>query len=95
MTEAQKAELAAKVEARAAECFADPQKGLAAGYRPRRAPRVPGQAEVGRPRQMMNAHSEYAGWLHSVAERDVPPGMRWRVNLALGEGPNSASLTIL
>lgn len=93
MTDAQKAELAARIEARAAKYHADPQKGAAAGYRPARAPRVPGQAEVGR--QMMNAYSEYAGWLRGVAERDVPAGVRWRVDNWLGEGPNSATLTIL
>lgn len=95
MTETQKAELAARIEARAAEYHADPQKGAGAGYRPVRAPRVPGQAEVGQPRQMMSAYSDYAGWLRGIAERDVPAGVRWRVDFWMGEGPSSASLTIL
>lgn len=72
------------------------QKGLAAGYRPVRALRVPGQAEIGRqPRQMMNAYSEYAGWLRGIAKQDVPAGMQWRVDNWLGEGPGSATLTVL
>ena len=93
MTEAQKAELAARIEARAAEYHADPQKGAAAGYRPVRTPRVSGQAEVGR--QMLNAYSEYAGWLRGIAQRDVPAGVSWRVDFWMGEGPSSATLTIL
>lgn len=96
MTEAQKAELAAQLETRAAEYQTDPQKGLAAGYRPVPAPRVRGQAEVGRQSgPMMNTYSEYAGWLRGIAQRDVPAGMQWRVHDGLGEGLHSAYLTIL
>lgn len=96
MTEVQKAELAAQLEARAAEYATDPQKGLAAGYHPVQAPRIAGRAEISRqPQRKINAHSEYGGWLRGVAQRDVPAGVQWQVHDWLGEGPTSATLTIL
>lgn len=93
LTEQQKIDLQAKLEAQAAEYAADPQKGLNAGYRPEQVPSLE-PAEIGRPRRKTNMRSTYAAWLYGVARKDLPPGI-WRIEEGMGDGPGSSALIIL
>ena len=93
LTDEQKVALQTRVEALAAQYTAEPSKGLAAGYRPEQL-QAWGPAEVGRPRERMNARSDYAAWLYGIARKDLPSNT-WRIEAGMGHGPTSAVLIIL
>lgn len=86
-------QLIADAEAKAAAFEVDPEKGLAAGYRPvQEWGWTP--TEMGQPREHVRIRSEYAAWLFGVAQKDLPDGS-WRLQTAMGSGPQSAFLVTL
>ncbi len=92
MTKEQKVRIAAKMMEDALAYADDPDKGRAAGYTPRQI-RVPGPAEIGRPRQARDGRSSYVAWLYGIAEKDLLPGT-WRIDQGMGEGRISGKLVI-
>ena len=92
MTPDAKSALAATYEQMAGEFVGDPEKGLAAGYRPARPLRYSRVTDVSSPPTRFEG-SQYAEWLKAIASRELPP-RTWRVDVGMGDFVGSSRLTI-
>lgn len=87
LTDEQKQQLCAKIEAKAAEFAADPARGRRAGYQPKQKYYRPvgemsGQLEAPAP---ISLRDDYSAWLYGVAENDLQ-GREWQI-IESAEGP--------
>jgi hypothetical protein len=72
---------ASRIVAMAKEYVADPAKGYAAGYQPRR--RYTQVREIGRPAERVPTNTEEQAWVEGIAEKDLKPDT-WRLLSGFG-----------